>query len=142
MDLKKILSNIISLNDVNIKSFFIIDNEKYELGKFQIYVSQEIDHKGQPQSEIKGGQFSVVLKQTVSRNIYDWSKRFMSLKSGIIRFETETSGTIFKINFSNAVCVSLNCNINEHTGTVTSLIISCEELSFFDSIKIENKWNL
>jgi len=142
MDLKKIISSIAPINDTNIKSFFFIDNEKYEVVKFQTYVNQEIDYKGQPQSEIKGGQLSIVLKQTVSRNIYDWAKRFMSLKSGIIKFETETSGTIFRVSFTNAVCISLNCNINEHTGTITNLIISCDEISFYDSIKIENRWKL
>lgn len=142
MDFKKIISSVANLNDTNIKSSFVIDNETYDVVRFQTSVNQEVDHKGQPQSEIKGGQFSIVLKQTVSRNIYDWAKRFQSLKSGVIKFETETSGTVFKVSFNNAVCVSLNCNISEHTGTMTNLVISCEELSFYDSIRIENKWNL
>lgn len=142
MKFKKLINGFTNLNDTNIKSFFIIDNETYEVERFQTSINQDVDHKGQPQSEIKGGQFYIVLKQTVSRNIYDWAKRFQSLKSGVIKFETETFGTVFKVSFNNAVCISLNCNINEHTGTITNLVISCEELSFYDSIKIENKWNL
>lgn len=95
MKFKKLINGVTNLNDTNIKSFFIIDNETYEVERFQTSINQDVDHKGQPQSEIKGGQFYIVLKQTVSRNIYDWAKRFQSLKSGVIKFETETFGTVF-----------------------------------------------
>lgn len=142
MDFKNLIRSVTDLNDTNIKCFFIINNETYEVERFETSVNQKIDHKGQPQSEIKGGQFYIILKQTVSRNIYDWAKKSQSLKSGEVKFETEISGTVFKVRFNNAACISLNCNINEHTGTMTNLVISCDELYFYDTIRIENRWKL
>lgn len=143
MNFKKELMNFfLGVMDYSINSYLIVDSVEYEIERFQTYVEQGHDHKGQPQSETKGGQFSIVLKQTVTPSIYDWAKRQMKLKSGSIKFSSETSGTVFQINFFNGACISLSTNVNNHSGTTTMLVISAEKVTFYDNITIDNRWQI
>jgi len=142
MNYDKIKQNILGIIDADIKAFIIIEHEKYEIESFHTNISQSVNHNGQPINEVKGGQLSVSVKQTVSPFVYEWSKKSMVLKSGYINFETEMSGSIFKVNFENASCISLICNVNSHTGATTTLTISSERISFFDDLNIDNRWNL
>ena len=100
---------------------------------------QPIDHKGQPQHEMQGGQLLVTLTQAADDNLYLWAKTSTQLKSGVVLFQTDLGMTVLEMNFTDAYCVHLARNINAYTGTTTALIISPKEISM-NGEKLKNYW--
>lgn len=133
------LANFFPQPDTHIESFFELDGQEYEIEHFFIDVSQEIDHKGQPQHEVNGGMISIVLTQSIGDNIYDWAKRANKTKDGKILFKSKTAGTILEITFTNAYCIKLTRTIDAQTGTKTNLTISPEVINMNGFI-LNNKW--
>lgn len=101
--------------------------------------AQATDHKGQPQHEIRGGQLTIVLSESADPNLYDWAKRSTKLKSGDIIFDTQMSGSVLKINFTNAYCIKLAREIDERAGTKTVLVIAPEQIKLND-VTHNNYW--
>lgn len=44
---------------------FVFEGRTYEIEQFNVRFSQGVDHKGQPQHEMSGGQLYIVLTQSV-----------------------------------------------------------------------------
>lgn len=139
MEIPKI-PNLYKTVDSKIDAFLILDTVKYEIDGFQIVFGQPVDHKGQPQHETKGGQFTLRLTQSVDDNIYDWAKRSNKLKAGTIQFVSDTSGTILRIDFVDAACISLNHKINIYSGTETMLVIAPSIITMSD-VTHNNRWS-
>ncbi len=118
---------------------FILDEKKYDVDGFSINFSQPTDYKGQPQHEIKGGQFSVRLYQTPDDNLYSWAKESTKLKDGVILFQTDLGITVLKIVFSEAYCVDLSRNVSSRSGSSTELVVSPLFISI-DEIEYNNYW--
>ncbi|MFV0364865.1 MAG: type VI secretion system tube protein TssD [Suipraeoptans sp.] len=116
-----------------------LDGKEYEVAYFDIFFSQDVDHKGKPQHEVGGGLFKVVLKDTISDSIYDWAKRSTKKKSGKIIFSKELVSSDIIILFEDAYCISLTRQIDSFTGTTTTLIISPKTISL-NNILHDNGW--
>lgn len=118
---------------------FFLDGEEYEVAYFDIFFSQEVDHKGKPQHEVGGGLFKIVLKNTISDSIYDWAKRSTVKKNGKIIFSKELVSSDIIILFEDAYCINLTRHIDSFTGTTTTLIISPGIISL-NNITHDNGW--
>jgi hypothetical protein len=118
---------------------FFLDGKEYEVATFKVGFTQEIDYKGQPQHETRGGQIVVKIAQAADENLYEWAKRSTLLKSGTIVFETEMSSPIIRLEFSDAYCVGLTRILDARYGTKTSIIISPEVIKIND-IEHDNFW--
>ena len=118
---------------------FILDGKAYEIEDFKMGFSQPTDYKGQPQHEIKGGQFVVTISEVADDNLYLWAKKPTELKNGAILFQTDLGMTVMEIIFMKAYCVSLSRSADEATGTSTVLVISPEEVHI-DGIEHNNFW--
>jgi hypothetical protein len=133
------LSNLFSQIDTHVEAKFVLDGKEYDIEHFNIKFIQDIDHKGQPQNEARGGQFSIVLTESVGDNIYDWAKRANKTKDGQVLFQSKTEGTVLNVTFQNAYCIKLSKVINSTAGTTTYLVISPEIISL-NGITHNNKW--
>ncbi|HCC50957.1 MAG TPA: hypothetical protein DEQ30_01985 [Porphyromonadaceae bacterium] len=118
---------------------FIVDGVTYTVSDFKIGFAQPTDYKGQPQHEIKGGQFVITLSQAADNTLYLWAKTPTALKSGTVLFQTDLGMTVLLIEFAQAYCVSLSRSVDETTGTKTILVVSPEEVSI-DGVEHNNFW--
>ena len=118
---------------------FILDGKKYDVERFGMEFSQPIDFKGQPQSDIRGGQMVINLTQTADDNLYVWAKKSTLRKNGKVLFQTDLGMTVLEIDFKNAYCINLTREINASNGTNTSLTIS-SEIIMIDGIEHDNFW--
>ena len=128
---------MLPLSHINAK--FSIDGGTYEVEHFDINFEQPTDFRGQPQHEIGGGQITVHISQIPSNNLYLWAKASTLRKSGILLFQTDLGMTVMKVEFFNAYCINLTRNINAHTGTNTTLVLSPEKLKL-NGIEHNNVW--
>lgn len=124
----------------HIDAYFFLDGEKYEVEKFKIGFDQEIDHKGQPQHETKGGQIFVTLTKMPDNTLYMWAKKSTLRKDGEIIFQTDLGISVIRIHFSNAYCINLTKEIDARKGTSTTLIIAPEMISM-NGIEHNNFWS-
>lgn len=122
---------------INVK--FVVDGTTYNVETFKINFDQPADFKGQPQFEMKGGQFMITLSQTVDNTLLLWAKKSTSVKSGQVLFQTDLGMTVYKIVFENAYCITLARNIDSMTGTKTSLMIAPEIITL-NGIEHNNNW--
>jgi hypothetical protein len=118
---------------------FILDGKIYEVESFKIGFEQPVDYKGQPQHETRGGQMYVVLPQAADKALFLWAKTSTLLKDGIVLFQTDLGVTVLEITFENAYCISMDREINAHSGTKTSLVISAECVKM-NGVEHHNFW--
>ena len=118
---------------------FFLEGNEYMVEHFKVAFAQPTDHKGQPQHEIRGGQLVLVLSQAADDLLYDWAKRSTKLKDGEIVFHVEMSSPPLTVTFNRAYCIKLSCDIDEHTGIKTSLVISPEQI-IMNGIEHNNFW--
>lgn len=124
--------------DSDLTAWFILDGKEYEMSQFNIGFGQSIDHKGQPQDEVRGGRMFVALTQTLPESLYRWAMSSIP-KSGEIIFRSKTTNAPLRIEFMNAYCVSFDRLIANDGGIVTSLIISPDEI-LINGISFDNHW--
>lgn len=124
--------------DTNLTSWFILDGREYEMSQFNISFGQSVDHKGQPQDEVRGGRILVGLRQTLPNSLYEWAMKSIS-KNGEIVFRSNTISSPLRIEFKNAYCINLNRNIINGEGVVTDLWISPDEI-LINGISFDNRW--
>lgn len=123
----------------HIEAKFILDGKTYEVEKFKIKFSQPTDFRGQPQHETRGGKLTVVITQMADNNLLLWSKTSTLLKNGSLLFQTDLGITILRVEFESAYCITLARKINALTGTLTTLVISAENVKMND-IEHDNFW--
>lgn len=126
-------------NDSDYSVWFELDGKEYELSRFEISFGQEIDHKGQPQNEVRGGIIYATLSQIVPESIYEWAMKNRT-KNGTVVFKISSGSSPLKIEFSNSYCLSFKRNIDAvGEGIKTKLVISPEEL-LINGIRFDNHW--
>ena len=124
--------------DSDITVWFILDNREYELSQFSISFGQSVDHKGQPQNEVRGGRMMLSLTQTLPDDIYKWAMT-SSTKNGEVTFRSKTANAPLKIEFRNAYCTSFERSIEAMVGLTSTLVISPEEITI-NGIHFDNHW--
>jgi hypothetical protein len=97
--------------DTDTSGWLIVDGKEYEINHFSFEVRQWVDHKGQPQSEVRGSQITVTLTQTVPENIYHWAMRTQA-KNGEVVFKSKTASAPLKIQFTDGYCTDLVRTVN------------------------------
>ena len=125
--------------DADIKVTLEVDGSTYQVEQFNIGFSQGVDHKGQPQEEINGGQFTVSMLQILPESFYSWNLDFNQSKSGTVAFKLATRGTILEINFIQGRCVNFTRNLSSNGGVVSTLVISPREIKL-NGIEHINRW--
>ena len=113
--------------DSDLTAWFILDGQEYEMSHFDINFAQSVDHKGQPQDEVRGGIMSITLSQTLPENIYRWGMTSIP-KNGSVIFKSKTTNPPLKINFINAYCIRFNRSIANEGGLESQLVISPDEM--------------
>lgn len=124
--------------DSDLTAWFILDGKEYEMSQFNIIFSQVVDHKGQPQDEVRGGRMMISLTQTLPDSIYRWAMTSFP-KNGEIVFRSKTTNAPLRVEFMNAYCVSFQRNISDKGGIDTVLHISPDEL-LINGISFDNHW--
>lgn len=124
--------------DSDLTVWFVLDGKEYEVGWFCISFGQSVDHKGQPQDEVRGGRMLVGLTQTLPDCIYRWVMGSVP-KNGEIAFRSKTTNAPLRIEFINAYCVNFDRQITEGGGVSTSLFISPAEI-LVNGISFDNHW--
>lgn len=125
--------------DSNVTVWLQIDAKEYEVEQFKIGFSQPIDEKGEPQSEIKGGQLMVTLTEALPDTFYDWAIKPRREKNGTVTFKIETGNAPLKIEFVKATCINFNRTVNSSGGLHTNLILSPEKL-MINGVEHNNFW--
>lgn len=124
--------------DANLTAWFILDGQEYEMDQFNISFGQSVDHKGQPQDEVRGGRILVGLTQTLPDSIYKWAMKSIG-KEGEIVFRSNTASSPLRIEFKNAYCVNFMRAISDKGGVKSSLQISPDEI-LINGISFDNHW--
>ena len=124
--------------DSDLTAWFILDGKEYEMSQFSISFGQSVDHKGQPQDEVRGGRMLVVLTQALPDNLYRWAMT-SSPKNGEIVFRSKTANSPLRIIFNNAYCVSFQRQVGNASGMISKLLISPDEI-LMNGISFDNHW--
>lgn len=124
--------------DSDLTVWFILDGKEYELSQFSIGFGQSVDHKGQPQDEVRGGRILLTLTQTLPDSMYRWAMT-SSPKNGEVVFRSKTANAPLKVEFMNAYCVSFDRTINSTEGLNTTLVISPDEI-VINGNSFDNHW--
>lgn len=131
--------NLGGFPNAHITSIFIFDEKKYEIDYFKIFFSQEVDYKGQPQHETRGGQLKIKLTQIPDNNLYTWAKTSTLKKNGEIIFQTDLGISVLRVSLENAYCVELTRITDSMQGAHTILVISPENIKLNSTIH-NNRW--
>ncbi len=116
-----------------------LDGKEFELDTFNIGFGQSVDHKGQPQDEVRGGLLRGTFLETVPDNVYVWAMK-NTAKNGSVVFKVKSGSSPFKVDFMNAYCVGFTQQIDSAGGGVSSIItISPEELRI-NELSFDNHW--
>lgn len=124
--------------DSDLTVWLTVDGKDYELNNFNIGFGQAIDFKGQPQDEVRGGRIILTVTQALPESMYQWAMT-SSMKNGEIVFRSKTASAPLKVEFKNAFCVRFNRVIDQHSGLVTNIVISPEEITV-NGTDFENHW--
>ena len=124
--------------DTDLEVWFIFEGKEYEVEQFSISFGQGVDHKGQPQDEIRGGRILLTLSQAVPENIYQWAMT-SRMRDGKVEYRSKTASSPLKVEFVNGYCVNLERTVDALTGLETDIIISPEEVTI-NGISFDNKW--
>lgn len=124
--------------DSDLTAWFILDGKEYEMSQFNISFGQSVDHKGQPQDEVRGGRMLISLSQTLPDSLYRWAMTSIP-KNGEVVFRSKTANAPFRVIFINAYCVNFERSIDINTGIYSELIISPDEIHV-NGISFDNHW--
>ena len=116
--------------------------KEYELGTFNIEFIQPVDHKGEPQGEVTGGQITVTMMQATEEDLFAWAVSYSKKRSGVIEFKVESGSAPMKIEFINGCCIHFSQRMSsiEKLGVEMTLIISAEEL-VVNGINLYKHWS-
>lgn len=133
------ISSLFSQPDGNVSAELNLMGKSYNLIGFRTNVSQNVDKKGEPQSEVKGGQLNLMISQIPDNVLLQWASSRWMKKSGEIVFKNQTGTPPLRIIFTEAGCVKLNQQVTSGVGVVTSLLLSPKEVSF-NGVLLSNNW--
>lgn len=127
----KVINSIIPV-DRAIDSYLYMDGgTRYEIQSFETEFSQQADHNGQPQHEVKGGLLHITLRQAADELLNRWMFQRNIFHNGTIVFApiSRTSNPPIKIIFTQARCISYQKVIGSNTGILIRLLISAQTIN-------------
>lgn len=124
--------------DSDLTVWFIFEGKEYELSQFNISFGQGVDHKGQPQDEVRGGRMLLSLTQALPESIYKWAMTSCA-RSGEVVFRSKTANAPLRVEFTNAYCVNFERKIDTLVGLISDLMISPEEV-LINGLGLDNHW--
>jgi hypothetical protein len=124
--------------DTDVNGWLTVDGREYEICQFDIEIKQWVDFKGQPQSEVRGGQILVVLTETLPESMCHWAMRTQA-KNGEVVFKSKTASAPLKVQFTNGYCMDLVRSTHDKLGLRTRLVISYEKV-VINGIELDNRW--
>lgn len=133
------ISSFFSQPDGNISAELVLLNKKYNLLGFNTEISQSVDHKGEPQSEVGGGQLQLMLSEIPDNVLLQWAASKWLKRTGEIVFKNETGTPPLRILFTEASLVRLTQQVESSAGVITRLLITPKEVSF-NGVTLFNNW--
>jgi hypothetical protein len=102
--------------------------------------TQDIDQRGLPKSEVRGGVINLSFKSMDDQEIMHWMISSKSDKSGKITFSGEDTEKIFKtLEFSDARCVSYHESFVRDGEMIEEITISAREVTI-SGVTHSNTW--
>lgn len=102
---KQSLINRIALNpNVSLNVSMILGNTVYPLRSFEIEFNQEVDYKGEPQSNVSGGIASIALYSLPDENLNRWLRSGEG-QNGRFLFGDDLVGYPLTMDLKNACCL-------------------------------------
>jgi hypothetical protein len=102
--------------------------------------TQDVDQRGMPKSEVKGGLITVVFESTDDTYIIQWMISPTADKEGKIDFFSEEDSKALKtLNFKDARCVSYHESFVRDGSMITEITISAREINL-SAVKHKNAW--
>lgn len=115
-------------------------NEGIPLLSCNFSFTQDVDQRGLPKSEVKGGVISLVLNSIDDQEIMQWMFSAKDDKSGKITFSGEETEKIFKtVEFKDARCIGYNESFVRDTEMVEEITISAREVTI-SGVTHTNTW--
>jgi hypothetical protein len=102
--------------------------------------TQEIDQRGLPKSEVKGGVINLSLNSIDDQEIMHWMISSKADKSGKIEFSGEDTDKVFKtLEFNDARCISYHESFVRDSEMLEEITISAREISV-SGVTHSNTW--
>ena len=119
----------------------LLDGNTYDVESFNITFHQPVDHKGQPQDEVKGGRIAFTIPQLPDSELNKWMFEANKLKSGEFAFKRNGENTPLRVKFDEAYCVGQKTHTAQGRGLATSLVISANVVTLNDK-SVVNRFKL
>jgi hypothetical protein len=101
---------------------------------------QDIDQRGLPKSEVKGGVISLTLNSIDDQEIMQWMFSAKSDKNGKITFASEDAKKVFKtLEFKDARCIAYDESFIRDTEMIQEITLSAREVTI-SGVTHVNAW--
>jgi hypothetical protein len=102
--------------------------------------TQDVDQRGLPKSEVKGGLISILFNSIDDTEIMQWMISPKGDKSGKIEFSGEENEKVFKtLEFKDARCISYHESFVRDSQMVEEIVISAREVTI-SNVTHKNTW--
>lgn len=102
--------------------------------------TQDIDQRGLPKSEVKGGVINLIFSSIDDQEIMQWMFSPKADKSGKITFSGAESEKVFKtLEFKDARCISYHESFVRDTEMQEEIILSAREVTI-SGVSHTNNW--
>ena len=123
---------------------FTFKGKKYIVEEFDMDFTQEVNHKGKPDSMPEGGLLTVTISDTPDKSINEWITDSFTKQDGEFRFLMNdgkiSESALLNIQFKDAYCVKYRKTMApQGAGTLTTLVISPRYIRVGNEI-FEKKW--
>ena len=103
--------------------------------------TQEIDQRGLPRSEVRGGVIRMAFRSMDDQELMHWMISSVSDKSGKITFSGEETEKVFKtLEFKDARCISYQETFERDSEMIIEITISAREVSI-SGVTHTNMWS-
>lgn len=136
-DAKQNLIDRIVLNpDVSLNASMILGTTAYPLRSFEMEFSQEVDHKGEPQSEVSGGMAGISLYSLPDEDLNRWLRSGEG-RHGRFLFGNDLAGYPLTMDFKNACCLGYFVEIQNYSedSIAARLNIISQSIDFGSGIR-------
>lgn len=117
-----------------------LEREGIPLESCNYSFSQDVDQRGLPKSEVKGGLINLVFSSIDDQEIMHWMISPNTDKSGKILFAGQENSKVFKtLEFKDARCISYYESFVRDGAMVEEITISAREITI-SGVTLKNTW--